>query len=205
MSARDDGLVPPRLIDLLPYLQGLEELVSQAKTKRLGLSEAQELLLYIWMNASNLRYLEDYCKSPIQRCARYALTAYWYGNTFRNAKMGVGCLARDLRLQLREENYRSLIEEHPYFIMWLVMTLGPLGDSKEYDWCLDLLMEVWKIVEPRPFMETVADLERRFLWTRELDPLAVQFWDEASARAQRWPTVDIKKSLSVDLSVEAAA
>ncbi|KAI9656670.1 MAG: hypothetical protein M1831_004580 [Alyxoria varia] len=178
------GMIPSRLIDILPYLFSMNHFLAKVKCNSLSVPAAKQLLFHIWVNAKSLSLLEDECQSPLHHCIRYAMIIHFYSSVFQNPTLGVGWLSGPMKSHLSDANMTQLKEAHPRILLWLLLTAGPFAVDDERRWYLDQLRQVQAPVYMDTVQNNLQQYKDALYWARELDEAATRFWTEARQRTR---------------------
>ena len=174
-----DGLAPKGLTDVLHLVLRLEPYLRCGKSNTLTVPTAKDFLRYILLIGRSFACLTNSCQTAMQHCLRQGCVVHFYSRIYRNASTGVGWIAMAMKSQLEASDIDSLITNFPSLLLWLVLSVAPFATGHIREWYAELLV---RSIRARPldnFEAASLESEHRFLWTRELDFGALDFWNEA--------------------------
>lgn len=160
----------------------MNPLLQAGHARSLNVPMAQDLLRYTLLIARELATLEDSCQTPSQHCLRYIVIIQFYSSVWRNSRTGVGWLAATIREQLESTSgpVDFFLGDWPLLLLWLVLTAGPFSSGPLREWYSKLLAQALSKTSSGfgDFDFVILELETHFIWTRELDGKAREFWEE---------------------------
>lgn len=157
----------------------LEPYIKCGKNNTLTVPVAKDFLRYLLLIARSFAALSDACQTSLQNCLRQACIIHFYSSIYRNSKTGVGWIAMPMKTELEASDLDNLIENFPSLLLWLVLTVGPFAVGHVREWYAELLVRSIRVKPVDSFETAAVECEHKFLWTRELDYNAKEFWTEA--------------------------
>ena len=180
-SLRDQGYVSDALVNCIPGLLRMDELLTLAKTKNLSVATAKELLSYIWYNFRTLTQTNEMRHTEFEDCVRHAIVIYAYAKIFADPAGEISWLAEPIKDQLLRVDIERLLHECPEAMLWICLVIGPFAKGETRNWFFDLLMQARQVLSAHDLQEALLDYaENQFLWTRAFDEGAEQFWDDTT-------------------------
>lgn len=179
ISLENDGIAPKGLADVLQVMLRLEPYLKCGKSNTLTVPLAKVFLRYVLLIGRSFASLTDSCQTAMQNCLRGACVVHFYCSIYRNGQTGVGWIAMPMKTQLETSDLENLIENFPSLLLWLGLTVGPFATGHVREWYAELLVRCIRAKPIDGFESATLESEHKFLWTRELDYVARDLWNEA--------------------------